>query len=191
MGQNAHTRRAEYIRMASKGGLAAIGVKCAVAAHGVSTVVRRCSCLLVSPLSYHAHLTLFPLVCVLHSCFRLQSVDSAGTSGEHDGEAPDDRSIAVARRHGIDISKHQSRRITAQDWNKFNYILALDSSGSRGRNFRTEHERGPRRLLTDSHATATRLCCSLSAAWIPPTTATHFAPSRRMVSPQRCDEHAR
>lgn len=58
--------------------------------------------------------------------FCVQTVDSCGTSGEHDGEAPDSRSIAVAKRHGIDISQHESRRLTAADWTNFNYILASD-----------------------------------------------------------------
>lgn len=68
------------------------------------------------------------------SCLRLrpQTVDSAGTSGEHDGDAPDDRSIAVARRNNIDITQHQSRRITKQDWTEFDYILALDTQAPLG-----------------------------------------------------------
>ncbi|MGB1481214.1 MAG: low molecular weight phosphotyrosine protein phosphatase, partial [Flavobacteriales bacterium] len=39
-------------------------------------------------------------------------VDSAGTNGLHDGEAPDRRAQQEMRRHGIDISKQVSRQLT-------------------------------------------------------------------------------
>ena len=35
-------------------------------------------------------------------------MDSAGTSAEHEGDCPDSRSIAVAKRHAIDISAGRS-----------------------------------------------------------------------------------
>jgi protein-tyrosine-phosphatase len=60
-----------------------------------------------------------------------QTVDSCGTSGEHDGDPPDDRSIAVAKKHGLDISSHISRRLAPEDWTRFSYILAMDSSNYR------------------------------------------------------------
>ena len=31
-------------------------------------------------------------------------IDSAGTGGWHAGEAPDKRAIAVAKKHGVDVS---------------------------------------------------------------------------------------
>lgn len=52
-------------------------------------------------------------------------VDSAGTSGYHDGESPDPRTLVVARRRGIDLN-HVSRRITADDLRSFDYILTMD-----------------------------------------------------------------
>jgi len=39
-------------------------------------------------------------------------VDSAGTAGYHVGHLPDDRSIAVAKKHGINISDQRCRTFT-------------------------------------------------------------------------------
>ena len=53
-------------------------------------------------------------------------VDSAGTGGWHQGHKPDRRSIAVAARHGIDISRQRARRVVDQDFFRFDLILAMD-----------------------------------------------------------------
>jgi protein-tyrosine phosphatase len=55
-------------------------------------------------------------------------VDSVGTSGWHDGEAPDDRAIKATKAVGIDISKQISRKITPDDLDYFDVILTMDSS---------------------------------------------------------------
>lgn len=55
--------------------------------------------------------------------FRL---DSAGTGGWHAGEQPDRRSIAVAARHGIDISGQRARQILPEDFSRFDLILGMD-----------------------------------------------------------------
>ncbi|MBK8056150.1 MAG: low molecular weight phosphotyrosine protein phosphatase [Saprospiraceae bacterium] len=55
-------------------------------------------------------------------------VDSAGTSGWHDGAPPDTRAIFAARRKGTDISRQISRKISLQDITNFDVILAMDSS---------------------------------------------------------------
>lgn len=52
--------------------------------------------------------------------------DSAGTGGWHAGEKPDRRSIAVAAKHGIDISGQRARQVTRDDFDRFDHILALD-----------------------------------------------------------------
>lgn len=52
--------------------------------------------------------------------------DSAGTGGWHAGQAPDGRSIAVAARHGIDITGQRARQVTRADFDRFDHILALD-----------------------------------------------------------------
>jgi protein-tyrosine phosphatase len=53
-------------------------------------------------------------------------VDSAGTGGWHIGDLPDPRSIAVARRHGIDIAGQRGRKIDAGDFAAFDLIFAMD-----------------------------------------------------------------
>ena len=55
-------------------------------------------------------------------------VDSAGTSGWHNGERPDPRSIDVARKNGIDITYQRSRQFEISDFESFDLILAMDSS---------------------------------------------------------------
>ncbi|ATU93472.1 low molecular weight protein-tyrosine-phosphatase [Phyllobacterium zundukense] len=53
-------------------------------------------------------------------------IDSAGTNGYHTGEAPDQRSIAVASRHGIDISNQRCRQLTLEDYTRFDLIVGMD-----------------------------------------------------------------
>ncbi len=53
------------------------------------------------------------------------TVDSAGTNGYHNGEAPHPLSQKVARINGIDISHQQSRMFTAEDMNRFDKIFAM------------------------------------------------------------------
>lgn len=55
-------------------------------------------------------------------------VDSAGTSHWHVNEPPDHRSVAVARRHGIDIRAQRGRQLVAADFDRFDLIYAMDSS---------------------------------------------------------------
>ncbi|MCI5080674.1 MAG: low molecular weight phosphotyrosine protein phosphatase [Saprospiraceae bacterium] len=55
-------------------------------------------------------------------------VDSAGTSGWHEGELPDQRSIAVAKNHGISILDQRSRPLNTSDLEEFDLILAMDHS---------------------------------------------------------------
>jgi len=54
-------------------------------------------------------------------------VDSAGTSGWHDGDSPDARARAVARKKGITIDRQISRKITDADFNAFDLICAMDA----------------------------------------------------------------
>ena len=58
----------------------------------------------------------------------LWTIDSAGTSDYHAGEAPDQRSQASALRHGVDISTLASRPFRPEDFEKFDHILVMDSS---------------------------------------------------------------
>ena len=53
-------------------------------------------------------------------------VDSAGTAGYHVGASPDPRSVAVAIRNGIDISRQRCRKFHKGDFDEFDYIFAMD-----------------------------------------------------------------
>lgn len=53
-------------------------------------------------------------------------IDSAGTGAWHEGEAPDRRAQAEARRRGIDISMQQARALRSEDYRAFDYIVAMD-----------------------------------------------------------------
>lgn len=54
------------------------------------------------------------------------SVDSAGTAAYHIGELPDQRSIAIAKKHGIDISNQRARKFDVKDFIEFDVIYAMD-----------------------------------------------------------------
>ncbi len=54
-------------------------------------------------------------------------VDSAGTHGYHAGNAPDERSIAAARRRGFDLSALRARVVEAADFERFDLVLAMDT----------------------------------------------------------------
>jgi low molecular weight protein-tyrosine phosphatase len=54
-------------------------------------------------------------------------IDSAGTSNYHIGETPDRRSIAIAKKYGIDISAQEGRQFVVSDFDVFDYIYAMDS----------------------------------------------------------------
>jgi len=53
-------------------------------------------------------------------------VDSAGTGGWHAGEPPDRRAIAAAGRNGVDIAHLRARKVTREDFERFDHIVALD-----------------------------------------------------------------
>jgi protein-tyrosine phosphatase len=55
-------------------------------------------------------------------------IDSAGTSGWHEGERPDTRSIITAKGRGLNIDNQRSRPFLAEDFELFDVIFAMDSS---------------------------------------------------------------
>jgi len=55
-------------------------------------------------------------------------VDSAGTAGYHVGNKPDIRSIAIAKKNGIDISKQSCRKFSKNDFKDFDLIYVMDKS---------------------------------------------------------------
>lgn len=55
-------------------------------------------------------------------------VDSAGTANYHVGQFPDKRSVAVAKKHGIDISKQHCNHFSSKHFEEFDYIYVMDQS---------------------------------------------------------------
>lgn len=55
-------------------------------------------------------------------------VDSAGTGSWHIGQSPDERSIAVAKKNGLDISNQKGRQFSSADFDTFDYIFVMDNS---------------------------------------------------------------
>lgn len=53
-------------------------------------------------------------------------IDSAGTSGYHEGDPPDRRSVATARARGIDVAG-ASRPLTDRDLHEFDYVVVMDA----------------------------------------------------------------
>jgi protein-tyrosine phosphatase len=54
------------------------------------------------------------------------SIDSAGTHGYHVGQAPDSRATETARGFGVDISGLRARKVNADDFDRFDLIVAMD-----------------------------------------------------------------
>jgi protein-tyrosine phosphatase len=54
-------------------------------------------------------------------------VDSAGTSSYHTGDSPDERTVAVAARRGVNLD-HAARQVTAGDLDRFAYIVVMDTN---------------------------------------------------------------
>lgn len=55
------------------------------------------------------------------------AVDSAGTAGWHEGRAPDARTVAAAKAQGYDLSTLRARQVLKDDFEEFDYIVAMDS----------------------------------------------------------------
>lgn len=61
-----------------------------------------------------------------HSSLVNIEIDSCGTIGYHVGEPPDHRSVSFAKRRGYDLSPIRSRKISIEDFEYFDLILAMD-----------------------------------------------------------------
>jgi protein-tyrosine phosphatase len=79
--------------------------------------------------------------------------DSAGTAGYHAGDAPDARSQRHALARGYDISRLRARQLTADDFRRFDLLLAMDE----------ENLAGMRALAPHGHAERARLFLSYSS----------------------------
>lgn len=53
-------------------------------------------------------------------------IDSAGTHGYHIGNPPDGRALEAASKRGYDLSDLRGRQVSDADFEKFDYILAMD-----------------------------------------------------------------
>lgn len=54
------------------------------------------------------------------------AIDSAGTHDYHVGEPPDWRAQAAAAKRGYDLRGLRGRQVSAQDFQSFDYVLAMD-----------------------------------------------------------------
>ena len=55
-------------------------------------------------------------------------VDSAGTGNWHVGNKPDERSIATAKKNGLDISQQKGIHFKPEFFTAYDYIYVMDSS---------------------------------------------------------------
>lgn len=53
-------------------------------------------------------------------------IDSAGTHAYHTGESPDRRAQEAAARRGISMSGQRARRVVEEDFERFEFIIAMD-----------------------------------------------------------------
>ncbi len=56
------------------------------------------------------------------------SIDSAGTHAYHVGNPPDSRAQDAALKRNIDLSSQRARRVCADDFTEFDYVIAMDES---------------------------------------------------------------
>lgn len=55
-------------------------------------------------------------------------IDSAGTHDYHIGDAPDLRTQRAAKQRGYDMSQLRGRQVDAEDFGRFDYVLAMDEA---------------------------------------------------------------
>ncbi|KAF0205034.1 MAG: protein-tyrosine, partial [Gallionellaceae bacterium] len=55
-------------------------------------------------------------------------IDSAGTHDYHIGDAPDTRTLSAAKQRGYDMSQLRGRQVSADDFARFDYVLAMDEA---------------------------------------------------------------
>ena len=61
---------------------------------------------------------------------RMVQVESAGTGGWHVGNPPDQRSIDVALRHGIELTS-RARKVDRSDFDSFDLLICMDDDNLR------------------------------------------------------------
>jgi len=60
------------------------------------------------------------------------SIDSAGTHAYHVGNPPDGRATDAALKRNIDLSTQRARRVKADDFIEFDYVIPMDKSNKDG-----------------------------------------------------------
>ena len=55
-------------------------------------------------------------------------VESCGTGGWHVGQGAHEGSVEIAARHGISLDEHVARKLCADDFKRFNLLVAMDRS---------------------------------------------------------------
>jgi protein-tyrosine phosphatase len=73
--------------------------------------------------------------------------DSAGTADYHIGDPPDPRSQRAALARGYDISDLRARQVTAQDFRRFDLLLAMDEDNLRDLRVLAPHAHADRARL--------------------------------------------
>ena len=58
-------------------------------------------------------------------------IDSAGTLDYHSGDKPDGRARKAGERRGYDFSSIRARKVTSEDFERFDLILAMDKDNYR------------------------------------------------------------
>lgn len=58
-------------------------------------------------------------------------VDSCGTGGWHIGEGAHQETVRVARGLGVELEGHRARQLQKADFDKFDLLVAMDSSNQR------------------------------------------------------------
>lgn len=79
------------------------------------------------------------------------TVDSAGTGSWHVGDLPDPRSVATARKNGINITDQRARQFKASDFEEFDLILTMDRHNYRDvlRFASTDAQRSKAQMIMD------------------------------------------
>ena len=78
------------------------------------------------------------------------AVDSAGTHGWHEGDPPDERAIAHARRRGYDIADLRARPLRPADFERFDLLLVMDEDNrAAARRIGAAAQHGKLRMLTE------------------------------------------
>lgn len=82
-------------------------------------------------------------------------IDSAGTGDWHVGHPPDRRAAEAARRRGLDV-RGRARRVTTEDFDHFDYLIAMDHSNLADLRELAPHEEAHRKIELfrnfDSHS---------------------------------------